>query len=163
MRVTVFSLLAFFFLSLVVSAQSQDALILGAVETVTLTPPGHPAPARIDTGAAVSSLSAYQIEDFLKDGRMWVRFNTSLSEGQSLSLELPVKRTLLVRQGSREELQPRFIVELQVQLGTLVLFEEFSLADRRDMAYPVLIGRNVLEGKALVDVSGEFLLPAAVR
>ncbi len=158
MRASVYFLLAFVFLPFVLSAQSRDLLILGSVEMVTLTPPGETVPARIDTGAAVSSLSAYQVEEFLRDGRMWVRFRTSFSEEQTHSWELPVKRTLLVRQGSREELQHRYIVEIQIQLGEMTLSEEFSLADRRGMAYPVLIGRNILEGKALVDVSGEFFV-----
>ena len=133
-------------------------MILGAVETVLISPPGAEFSARIDTGAAVSSLIAYQVQEFLREGKMWVRFNTSEQPDGSRMVECPVKKILSVRQSSRGVPQPRYIVDLQIRLGERKLTGEFSLADRRNMDYPVLIGRNLLEGNALVDVSRQNLL-----
>ena len=125
---------------------------------VYLDPPERWYRGRVDTGAALCSLNAYSVTEFDKDGALWVRFNmATLLDDEDVFLELPVERVVLVRQGSREDLQKRYIVLLRIRLGPLEQEREFSLSDRRNMTYPVLIGRNFLAGNALVDVSKEFV------
>lgn len=42
---------------------------------------------------------------------------------------------------------------LKMRMGHITLDREFTLADRSEFEYPVLIGRNVLSGLAAVDTS----------
>ena len=133
--------------------QPEGPVIVGAVETVYLFPPGLSFSARIDTGAALSSLGAYDLQSFPREGQLWVRFELCPEGGNGQTVELPVTRVVKIRQGSRSELLERYIVILDVQMANRQLSGEFSLADRRGMDYPVLIGRNLLAGNALVDVA----------
>ncbi|MDD2556992.1 MAG: RimK/LysX family protein [Desulfuromonas sp.] len=48
--------------------------VVGAVEKVFISPPGIILPARIDTGAATSSIDARKIVTFERNGDPWVRF-----------------------------------------------------------------------------------------
>ena len=140
------------------SGYPGDMIVVGAAELITLEPSGLTYPSRIDTGAALSSLNAYDIKIFEREGRSWVRFHTSVSRDiEELSVELPVERMVQVRQANRPGLQIRYIVLLQIRLGDQGLHGEFSLSDRRNMSYPLLLGRNLLAGNALVDVSREYV------
>ena len=42
---------------------------------------------------------------------------------------------------------------LNIKIGHLTLEREFTLTDRSAFDYPVLIGRNLLSGIAVVDVT----------
>ncbi len=42
-------------------------------------------------------------------------------------------------------------------MGSINEVTEVSLADREKFEFPVLIGRNFLEGEAVVDVSRKFV------
>ncbi len=160
MKTVWFCILLFFSLPLF-SETDEDggiSVILGEVEMVFIDPPGRWMRARMDTGAALSSLNAYDITEVEKDGSLWVCFNMANAlDTEDIILELPVERVVAVRQGNRSEIQNRYIVLLDTVLGELELKGEFSLADRRSMTYPVLIGRNLLSGNALVDVSRQYI------
>ncbi len=140
------------------SLSPSDLLVLGGVESVVISPPGILFDARIDTGAELSSINGFSVQEFIKEDDLWVRFQISNNKDPQIQLERPVKRFVMVRQGSFDAQVKRYIVELEISLGDLSVLKEFSLADRRHMSYPVLIGRNVLSGNALVDVSAEYLL-----
>lgn len=154
-----FLIILIFLMGLTLSAEEESCLlIVGEVEMSFLSPPGRWFRSRIDTGAELSSLNAFDLEPFDRDGAPWVRFNmATFMDSEDVILELPVKRIVQVRQGNRQELQSRYIVNLDTQIGSLELQGEFSLADRRKMKYPVLIGRNLLSGNALVDVSQQYI------
>ena len=49
-------------------------------------------------------------------------------------------------------LQQRYKVKLRVILDNRVINATFTLADRSSQVYPVLVGRNILRGKFIVDV-----------
>jgi hypothetical protein len=70
--------------------------------------------------------------------------------------ELPIHRKKVVKSsnGSREE---RFVVKTKVQLSDKLLTAELSLTDRSEMRYPVLVGRKLINGRFLVDVSKKYL------
>lgn len=115
--------------------------------------------AKIDTGAYSSSLHCHHIEEYIKDGKPFVRFNILDPEHphyneQLFELPLTDKREVKSSNGSSEI---RFFVKT-----TMILFREkhkieFSLTDRSEMKYPVLLGRKALKNKYLVDVSSKYL------
>ena len=69
-------------------------------------------------------------------------------------------RKVKIRQASYEEIERRPVVELDVALGNSIMqTTEFTLTDRTQMSYPVLLGRSFLRDLTLVDVAIEFTHP----
>lgn len=115
-------------------------------------------PAKIDTGARTSSLHATDIERFDRDGQRWVRFLLDVGQGrnEAVTCEVPrVDRRIIT--SSNGESQDRFIIRTRLVLGEHAFRAEFSLADRSDMKFPILIGRTALKGRFLVDPGRSYL------
>ncbi len=132
--------------------------LIGAVEPIFILGSEEPFRARVDTGATTSSVDAENIQGFERDGREWVSFEIVHRKSKNvLRLELPVKRRISIKrqEGGSEE---RFVVDLTTRIGGIEMRREFSLADRGDFEYSVLIGRNVLRGMAVVDVAQQNVL-----
>jgi len=131
--------------------------IIGAIEWLYMDPPGRHFRARVDSGSETSSLSASDVVEFERDGDDWVRFTFNHdSTDDSVEFELPIKRTVLIRQVSANEPERRFVVELDIGLGEQLQTTEFTLTDRSNMTYPVLLGRAFLMDLYVVDVSQSY-------
>ncbi|WP_236890374.1 ATP-dependent zinc protease [Desulfoluna limicola] len=127
--------------------------VIGEVEPVTLMTPGITMPARIDTGATTSSLDASDIKRFERDGKKWVRFMvTDRRSGEKKQMECPLSRSVKIKRHGEESLE-RPVVKVKAMMGDVELVREFSLTDRSEFEYQILIGRNVLEGEFVVDVN----------
>jgi len=130
--------------------------VIGAIETLTLEKEKLQLPARIDTGAQTSSLSAVGIQPFERDGKKWVRFQVKDPvSGKMIKLERALERIVKIKRHGALAME-RQVVTLLVSIGEIRQNCEFSLIDRSDYEYPALIGRNFLNGKAMVDVSREY-------
>lgn len=136
--------------------ENSDLLIIGEAENVTFVAKELRLKARIDTGATTSSLGAQDLQPFERDGKKWIRFTVNDSVlGRYVDFEKPVVRIAEIkRHGAASQERP--VVNLKVMLGGIEMEREFSLADRSRYNFPVLIGRNVLRGKFLVDVDRKF-------
>ena len=131
--------------------------IIGAIEWLYMDPPGRHFRARVDSGAETSSLSASDIVEFERDGKDWIRFNfQDDSAAEAVHFELPIKRTVLIRQVSSADPERRFVVEIDIRLGDQLQRTEFTLTDRSRMTYPVLLGRAFLMDLYVVDVSRSY-------
>ncbi len=130
--------------------------ILGRVEYAWLDGVGQYLKARIDTGAKSSSLNATNIQRFERNGERWVRFDVALDDERSVTLEAPLHRHVRIRQASVNELERRPVVKLPIRLGEIYEETEFSLSDRNEMLYPILLGRSFLRDIAVVDVAKKF-------
>ncbi|MFL0803727.1 MAG: ATP-dependent zinc protease [Agarilytica sp.] len=130
--------------------------ILGRVEFAWLDGVGQYLKARIDTGAKSSSLNATNIQRFERNGERWVRFDVALGEERSVTLEAPLHRHVRIRQASVSELERRPVVKLPIRMGEIYEETEFSLSDRNEMLYPILLGRSFLRDIAVVDVAKKF-------
>ena len=131
--------------------------VIGAVEPVYVLPMKAPLAARIDTGAETSSIDVSNLKTFERDGEKWVSFtivNKDTGETHHFEKEL-VRQTSIVRINKHEK---RFVVMLDVKLGNEIISAEFSLANREKFEYQVLIGRNILTGRAIVDTALENTL-----
>lgn len=115
-------------------------------------------PAKIDTGARTSSLHAIEIERFEVDGAQMVRFLLDLggNEVQPVTCEVPRADHRTITSSNGEQ-QDRFIIKTDLLLGTTRFRAEFSLADRSDMQFPILIGRTALRSRFLVDCGRSYL------
>jgi hypothetical protein len=144
-------------------AKAPDRVV-GWVEKVTVEPWGVAVKAKLDSGALTSSLDARDIELFEKDDQEWVRFRLRLDdlssdETLSVNLERPLYRDLTVRgAGGRDE---RPVVVLEVCVGDTRYEEQFSLRDREEMHYPMLLGRRTIGHLGLLSVTETFLTEAS--
>lgn len=112
--------------------ESRDSkLVLGSVEEVMIRSDGGARNvfARIDTGAKLSSIDAKMAEE----------------------IGLSPIRIMKIRSSHGRSERP--VVKLNVVVGGVEHFSEFTVIDRSHMKYKVLIGRNVLENGFLVDAS----------
>ncbi len=146
---------------------SRQLLVLGRVEYVLIKLDGAregtlKLKTRVDSGATMTSLHAVNLVDFERDGEPWVRFNLPQSgEAEPAVFERRVMRHIDVKQQSSES-ERRPVVRMGLQLGEIEENLEVSLADRSGNVYPVLIGRNLLKDRAVVDVSRKFVADDAL-
>lgn len=134
------------------NANIDGKTIVGDEEWVMITPPKVKLLARVDTGAAVSSIHATDIVEFERDGDKWVKFNIAHADGSDpILVESKVIRVAEVKKASAEEFDKRPVVRLNIKLGPLSEEAEFNLKDRGHMTYPVLLGREFLKDITLVD------------
>ncbi len=131
--------------------------VIGGVEPIYLLPMKSPFLSRIDTGASTSSLDAESIKRFERDGKKWVSFTVVNRETkEKYTFEKPiVRRVFIKRIGERENRQT---VEMDVKMGGQTFKADFTIAERGKFEYQTLVGRNILNGRAIVDVSLENTL-----
>ncbi len=121
--------------------------------------------AKIDTGAYTSSLHCHHIKPLKKEDGEYVRFNLLDPSHETYNdklFELPIHRRKVVKSsnGLKEE---RFVVKTKVQLFDRLLTAELSLTDRSEMRYPVLVGRKLINGRFLVDVSQTYMTKNEIK
>ncbi|KPQ29568.1 MAG: putative protein conserved in archaea [Marinobacter excellens HL-55] len=145
----------------------KGKVVVGELERFYLAGPGHTYTARIDSGAETSSIHARNVQRFERDGSNWVRFEVPVpgAKGEWVTMKREISRRVRVIQASAEEAERRVVVELQFAIGDHQQVAEFTLADRANLAYEVLIGRNILRDVMLIDVGKEFAteLPDSYR
>lgn len=126
--------------------------IIGAVERVYLPPMKSAFLARIDTGATTSAFGADEVKQFERDGEKWVSFTIKNREtGETHTFEKPLVKEVTIRRAGENE--QRLIVNMDVKMGGEKFKANFSVAERDKFEYQALIGRNILSGRAIVDVS----------
>lgn len=137
-----------------------NKIVVGRVEWLWIEAVNRIYEARIDTGATTSSISALDITPFEKDGKRWVRFRLTPDDSDdSFEIEAPLVRYVRIRQASSEELDRRPVAALTVRLGKMTEVAEFTLTDRTQMNYPILLGREFLRDVAVVDVAKRNVQP----
>ncbi len=131
--------------------------VIGAVEPIYLLPLKSAFEARLDTGATTSSIDADDIVEFERDGEKWVSFKVvNRRSGEEHLFEKPVLRSARIKRINAGE--HRVFVMMDVEFGGQKFATVFSLAERDNFKYQVLIGRNILSGRYLVDVSVDHTL-----
>jgi len=118
-------------------AETKKRIQLGAVEEVAILPWGVILPARIDTGAATSSLDARN----LKVQGKFVEFSVPEQFGTQ-RIRLPILKWVTVKTSETREKRP--VVMLELCIGSKRIETQVNLNDRSNVKYPLLIGRNTL-------------------
>ena len=146
-----------FFLFLIIllvsgNVEAGDKITIGEVEEVILMPWGVKLPARIDTGAEMSSLDARElkVKNNIAEFRLPNRFG-------GLELRLPVKTWQHFRSADFKEKRP--IVEITFCMGPKLLHVNVNLNDRSTVRYPLILGRNALKDHFIVDCEQTHCLP----
>lgn len=121
--------------------------------------------AKVDTGARSSALHAFDMELFERDGQQWVRFEIhpwQRSANDSIVQEVVLKENRSVRSSSGEsELRP--VIATTVGIGDVEVPIELTLTRRDEMGFRMLIGREALRNRYLVDPSRSFLTGKATK
>jgi hypothetical protein len=129
-----------------------EKIAIGDVEDVVLMPWGVRLPARIDTGAATSSLDArdLKVKDSVAEFKLPKKYGC-------LQLHLPVVGWRNIRSADFKERRP--VVEITFCLGAKILHVEVNLNDRSTVKYPLILGRNALKDYFIVDCGRSHCLP----
>jgi hypothetical protein len=112
--------------------------------------------AKIDTGAYTSAIHCSDIrEATLADGCRVIRFQLLDPTHPQYDQQLFEFKEFTLRdiKSSFGDVQERYVIRTQIQLFEEIFEADFSLSDRRDLKYPVLIGRALLQNNFVVDVS----------
>lgn len=114
---------------------------------------------KIDTGARSSSLHAFDPERFTRAGTEMVSFTIHPRPGRrlpSIRAEAAVQAERLVRNpGGREELRP--VIFTPVTWAGVTWDVELNLTRRDDMGFRMLLGRQAVRRRFLVDPGRSFL------
>lgn len=116
--------------------------------------------ARVDSGAKTSSLHAFNMYVFRKNGERWISFEVHPLQNDnrtSVYCEAPIvdQRTIKSSSGTSEK---RYVIKSKVILGTEHYDIELTLTNRDSMGYRMLLGREAMEARVLVDPSASFCL-----
>jgi ribosomal protein S6--L-glutamate ligase len=138
----------------------QNKVILGSEEWISFPDLGIPTiKARVDSGAKTSALHAINIAPFVKDGEHWVKFDINPIQKNLktiISCEAPMvdKRMVKSSSGFRES---RFVIKTTLRLGDAQWPIELTLTNRDSMGFRMLLGREAMSGRALVDPEQTYL------
>ena len=137
-----------------------DKHIVGSEEWLAFTALGVPAiKARVDSGAKTSSIHASNIQTFVRSGATWVSFEVCpLQRNRStvIRCESPVVDRRLVKSSSGNS-ERRYVIRTPVVFAGQSWDIELTLANRDSMGYRMLLGREAMNGRMLVDPSTSFV------
>jgi hypothetical protein len=115
--------------------------------------------AKIDTGARSSSLHAFQVESFRRGGREWVRFvihPLQRDSRRTIQAEAAViERRKVTSSSGHATWRP--VIRTEVELIGERYEIELTLARRDEMGFRMLLGREALRRRFVVDPGHSFL------
>lgn len=139
----------------------ERKIILGSEEWCSLPELGIPSiKARVDSGAKTSALHAINIAPFKKDGQNWVKFDINPIQNNVKTIihcEAPLvdKRVVKSSSGFREQ---RYVIQTPLDIGNSKWVIEMTLTNRDSMGFRMLLGREAMSGRVLVDPEQQYLL-----
>ena len=114
---------------------------------------------KVDTGADNSSLHAFNLERFERDGTEYVRFEIhpkQRSRKPSIQCEAPLAMEKKVKNpGGRSELRP--VIRTRVLVAGLELNALVNLTSRDEMGFRMLLGRRAVRSKFVIDPGRSYL------
>ncbi|MGH8870762.1 MAG: ATP-dependent zinc protease family protein [Acidimicrobiia bacterium] len=114
---------------------------------------------KVDTGADNSSLHAFNVERFERDGAQYVRFEIhprQRSRNPTIKCEAPLAMEKKVKNpGGRSELRP--VVRTRVIVAGVELEALVNLTSRDEMGFRMLLGRRAVRSKFVIDPGRSYL------
>ena len=118
-----------------------------------------PVKAKVDTGAQTSAIHAFDVEAVRRRGAEWVRFTllpAQRSRAGAVRVEVPVVERRAVRSSTgHSELRP--VIETEIVLHGQRYAIELTLASRDVMGFRMLLGRQALRKRFVVDPGRSFV------
>lgn len=115
--------------------------------------------AKIDTGARSSCLHAFDIEIFDREGELFVRFKVHPQQRRKTKLVEAEAKILEFREvrSSSGHSEKRPVICTTIRLLGQEWPIDLTLSDRGEMGFRMLIGREALRSRFLVDAEKSFL------
>lgn len=111
--------------------------------------------AKIDTGAYTSSLHCSRAE--IIDGKLeFVLLDEEHPEFTGMKFVFPKFDRREVK-NSFGEAEMRFVIKTTIKIHDHLIKAEFSLSNRGNLKFPVLLGRKILRKRFLIDVTEKDL------
>lgn len=139
----------------------QNKVILGSEEWCSFPELGIPTiKARVDSGAKTSAMHAINIAPFIKNDANWVKFDINPIQNNIKTIihcEAPLvdKRIVKSSSGYREH---RYVIQTHLKIGDAKWPIEMTLTNRDSMGFRMLLGREAMSGRVLVDPEQKYLL-----
>ncbi len=139
----------------------QSKVIVGSEEWSSLPELGIPTiKSRVDSGAKTSALHALNIAPFIKNESNWVKFDINPIQNNTKTLihceaKLIDKRIVKSSSGFREQ---RYVIQTILEIGNSKWPIEMTLTNRDSMGFRMLLGREAMSGRVLVDPEEKYLL-----
>ncbi|UTZ28292.1 ATP-dependent zinc protease [Vibrio campbellii] len=139
----------------------NQKMIIGNAEAICLPELGitH-LEARIDTGAQTSSLHVDNLESTEQDGQSYVEFDLHPDVyhlEQVVRCKAPLKANRKVK-SSNGTFEHRCVITTMLRMGDQEWPIDITLTNREKMTYMMLLGRQGMTDKVLVDPSQSHLL-----
>lgn len=140
--------------------QKAPKIPLGWREWLALPELGiGPIKAKVDTGARTSSLHAFAVERFERDGEPWVRFKVHPRQRDAKTTVIAEAKLLDEREvrSSSGKATLRPVIATPIRLGHHTVRAEVTLVRRDLMGFRMLLGRQAMRGRFLVDPGSSYL------
>lgn len=116
--------------------------------------------ARVDSGAKTSAIHATNIISFSRNSEDWVKFDVNPLQNNSklvrhCEARLIDKRIVKSSSGYREQ---RYVIKTDLKINEDVFSIEMTLTNRDSMGFRMLLGREAMTGKMIVDPEEKYLL-----
>ncbi|MBA6353750.1 RimK/LysX family protein [Colwellia sp. BRX9-1] len=140
--------------------KKANKVVIGRLESIALPDLAiDDLQVRVDTGAKTSSLHVDNIKKLIIDGVHSVTFDLhpdmhNVDVMQKCTAPISDMRKVKSSNGTTEQ---RYVIETPIVLGEDRWSIEITLTDRSDMSYLMLLGREALGKRFLVDPSKVFL------
>jgi ribosomal protein S6--L-glutamate ligase len=116
--------------------------------------------AKVDTGATTSCLHAFEVSTFTRKGKKYVSFSIHPLQNNKEIVKVCVApfigTRVVANSGGEKEL--RYVIRTNLKLGEIDTDIEITLTDRDSMKFRMLLGREALAGRFIVDSEQKFLL-----
>jgi hypothetical protein len=121
--------------------------------------------AKIDSGARTSAIHAFKVTPFSKDGGAYVRFFVHPVQRHRKPEVACVARVIDQRRitDSGGNCQERYVIRTTLKLGRSSWPIELTLSNRDNMGFRMLIGRQAIRGKYVVDPGRSFVISKKKR
>lgn len=112
-------------------------------------------PCKTDTGAATSAIHCHQVRLIESNGKEFISFclldpsHDAYNHKEFRTSNFKEKKI----KSSFGDIEYRYTITCHVTLFGKTFESEFTLADRENMKFPVLLGRRLLRGRFIVDVA----------
>lgn len=133
---------------------SKFQVIIGRSEKLSFPEFVLNVPAKIDSGAYRSSIHAKSIKLTKKGGKEVLKVELLGHPTSPVVYEqefTEFEKVSVTNSFGQEE--TRYEVKLKTKLGSKVFTTSFTLADRSNNLFPILVGRKLLKGRYVIDVA----------
>ena len=113
--------------------------------------------AKIDTGAKTSALHADEIEFITVKGKKFVRFSLETVEGKKKYIQSRFLEEREIKSSTGQK-TIRPVVKTTIRMGKSEFEIEITLINRDLMGFKMLIGREALNGRFLINPARSYLL-----